>query len=214
MKSYTSVAYKVPLAHTEDSTKESINEKDKKGDELRQSARIVEDMASSSNDEKKNADNLAENSGDEVDDVVSHTNVQQECGDDLKGNTSGVKDKVQPVNTVDSNCDSINAKDKEGEELRESMQTVTALESPSINLKGSSEDEVGYMMSPTNVQHDEEDDFERSNNGVEDKAQPVYTEESNGNRSKDEKNQESRGSKRSSSPESFCHQFSIPFQMS
>ena len=65
--------------------------------------------------------------------MVSHTNVQQECGDDLKGNTSGVEDKVQPVNTVDSNRESINAKDKEGEELRESMQTVADSESPSIN---------------------------------------------------------------------------------
>ena len=86
--------------------------------------------------------------------MVSHTNVQQECGDNLKGNTSGVEDKVQPVNTADSNRENINAKDKEGKELRESMQTIA--ESPSINkeknadnLKGSSEDKVDDMMSPT-----------------------------------------------------------------
>ena len=117
------IKYKAPPAHTEDSTQQSINPKDKKGDDLRESMKTVEDTASTCIKEDKNADNLGENSGDEVDDMVSHTNVQQESGNDLKGNTNGVHDTAQPVDTEDSNQQSINAKDKYGDILIESIQS-------------------------------------------------------------------------------------------
>ena len=89
----------MPPAHTEKSTGESVDAKDKERNYLRENTQTKEDTGSISNNEGNNAGNLGENSRDEVDDMVSHKNLQHECRDDLKGNTSGVEDKVRPVDT-------------------------------------------------------------------------------------------------------------------
>ena len=133
METREGIACKAPPAHTEKSTGESVDAKDKERDDLRENTQIEEDTASISNNEGNNAGNLCQNSRDEVDDMVSHKNLQHECGDDLKGNTSGVEDKVRPVHTKDNNREIINSKDKEGNDLIESMQTVADTESPIKN---------------------------------------------------------------------------------
>ena len=189
--------------------KRVLSQRKEKGDDLRESTKTVEDMESTCIKEDKNANTLGENSGDEVDDMVSHTNVQQESGNDLKGNTNGVQDKAQPVDTKDSNQQSINAKDKEGDVLIESIQTVADSALPSNNeekfadnLKENSEDEVDDMVSEKKVQHEDGDDLKGNNNGDEDNAQAVNTEVIKGDRRKEEKNKESCRNKRSSSSES------------
>ena len=90
METEEGIVCKVPLAHTEKSTGESVDAKDKERNYLRENTQTKEDTGSISNNEGNNAGNLGENSRDEVDDMVSHKNLQHECRDDLKGNTSGV----------------------------------------------------------------------------------------------------------------------------
>ena len=203
------VKYKAPPVDTEDTTQESVNPKDKKGDDVRVSRKTVENTASTCNKEDKNADSMGENSRDEVDDMVSHINVQQESGNDLKGNSNGVQDKTQLADTEDSNQQSINAMDKEGDVLIESIQTVADSASPINNdekfvgnLKENSEDDVVDMVTQKNVQHEDRDESKGNNNRDEDKAQPVNTEDIKGDKDKDEKNKENRRNKRSSSPKS------------
>ena len=133
METGEGIACKVQPAHTENSTGESVDAKDKERDDLRENTQIEEDTASISNNKGHNACNLGQNSREEVDDMVSLKHLQHECGDDLKGNTSGVEDKARPVDTKDNNREIINSKDKEGNDLIESMQTVADTESPIKN---------------------------------------------------------------------------------
>ena len=71
METEEGIVCKVPLAHTEKSTGESVDAKVKERDNLRENTQIEKDTASISNNEGNNAGNLGENSRDEVDDMVS-----------------------------------------------------------------------------------------------------------------------------------------------
>lgn len=168
---------------------------------------IVEDAASITNNEGKNEGNFGKNTRDEVDEMVSHKNAQHVWGE--KGNTDRVENKARPVNIEDSDRECMNSKDKEGDDLIESTQTVSDTASPidekeinEDNLNENSEDKVDGMVSHTNVHHEDGNASNRNNNGVENKAHPINTKDRDGYSSKDENNKESLRRKRSSSPES------------
>lgn len=168
---------------------------------------IVEDAASITNNEGKNEGNFGENTRDKVDEMVSHKNAQHVWGE--KGNTDRVENKARPVNIEDSDRECMNSKDKEGDDLIESTQTVSDTASPidekeinEDNLNENSEDKVDGMVLHTNVHHEDGNASNRNNNGVENKAHPINTKDRDGDSSKDENNKESLRGKRSSSPES------------